>query len=207
MKRNISRVLAVLLGAAVLGGCGEEGGAAGDTASQTAAATTPVAVPVAGPRRPPLPPDQIEARFRARLAEAGVNTRHPTAADVQRAWEVMYLFAAEEPVRGTIDEDGDALLAQYGSYSWNGPETFDIDLTRQVILGEEGDDDIFQLSCTFTFAMTDRLRGIEIDNAWSMDSPSLAAFYSEAMRMPGFVAVREIGADPLKFESSYGGAG
>lgn len=200
-------MLVVLLGAAVLGGCGEEGGAAGATAGQTAVATTPVAIPVAGPRRPPMPPGQIEARFRARLAEAGVNTRHPTAADVQRAWEAMYLFAAEEPVRGTIDEEGDALLAQYGAYSWDGPETFEIDLTRQVILGEAGDDDIFQLSCTFTFAMTDRLRDIEIDNAWSMDFPSLEAFYPKAMQMPGFVAVRESGADPLGFESSYGGAG
>ena len=45
--------------------------------------------------------------------------------------------------------DGDMLLYQWGAYDWGEGESFEFDITRQLILGTGEDEDIFQLSLTF----------------------------------------------------------
>lgn len=51
-----------------------------------------------------------------------------------------------------VDEDGDMLLYQWGTYNWGEGTYFQLDITRQFIeAGFEGDDGISQLSMRFYF--------------------------------------------------------
>jgi hypothetical protein len=98
--------------------------------------------------------DEAADRLRALLADAGVNLERPAAEDVARTWDVMRRFAAEvvedaEPP----EEDGDGILAQYGTYDWHdgdGPH-FELDMTRQFALTDEDGEysHMAQLRCTF----------------------------------------------------------
>jgi hypothetical protein len=53
-----------------------------------------------------------------------------------------------------IAGNGDMLLYQWGTYDWGEGESFEFDITRQLILGTGEDEDIFQLSLTFKFQPT-----------------------------------------------------
>ena len=59
------------------------------------------------------------------------------------------------------DDDGDMLLFQWGPYDWGQGRFFEVDITRQLVLASEVDDDaIMQLSFTFRYtpgAPTDAL--------------------------------------------------
>ena len=48
------------------------------------------------------------------------------------------------------ESDGDMLLYQWGTYGRDG--CFELDLTRQFIVGDSEDENIWQLSLTFKFA-------------------------------------------------------
>ena len=68
----------------------------------------------------------------------------------------------------SIEEDGDMLLFQYGSYD---EKSFYIDITRQLIPDEENaceDENIWQLSLVFFYDVKDFVR-IEDDNSWNTD--------------------------------------
>lgn len=201
MSCGLVRLLALVV-AATLAGCGSDGGADRAATAPVPTATDGTASTSAGE---PLAPRDVEARFRARLTEAGVDLERPTAADVDRTWEVMRDFFSDTPVRGTEPEDGDALLAQYGTYDWGDGEHFELDLTRQLIYGDRGDDDMFQLNCTFRFTPTDELRGTGQGNLWSFDAPSVDAFFADAMRLQGFRVVRETRPRPVGLDVFYGG--
>ena len=64
-------------------------------------------------------------------------------------------------------KDGDMLLYQWGVYpDLAGESFFELDLTRQLILGEGNDEDIWQLSLTFKFSPNDELRALEPGSKW-----------------------------------------
>ena len=68
----------------------------------------------------------------------------------------------------SIEEDGDMLLFQYGSYD---EKFFYIGITRQLIPNEEDayeDENIWQLSFMFFYDVKD-FSGIEDDNSWNTD--------------------------------------
>jgi hypothetical protein len=149
--------------------------------------------------------DEAPDRLRELLRQAGVNIERPSAADVDRAWAVMRQFAAE-----TVDDaepreaDGDGILAQYGTYAWDGPAHFELDMTRQFSFADEDGEysHMTQLQCTFQFAVTDELRALGADNLWSFDLP-LDSFFEQALAMPGFRGVRELGVKPLRLVIEY----
>ena len=74
------------------------------------------------------------------LAAAGVNPSAVTAADVRTTVEVFRRFAAL-PVDEVAppEEDGDGILAQFGTFDVRGQREFTADLTRQFI--DAGDQD------------------------------------------------------------------
>jgi hypothetical protein len=84
------------------------------------------------------------------LNDAGVTLNMVTALDVRTTVEVLRRFAAI-PVDGVApaEEDGDGVLAQFGTSDFRGQREFWADLTRQFV--EAGDEDapMWQLSCTF----------------------------------------------------------
>jgi len=59
----------------------------------------------------------------------------------------------------SINEDGDMLLYQWGTYNWGEGAYFQWDITRQFIeTGFEGDDGMSQLSLCFYFTLLKSLR-------------------------------------------------
>jgi hypothetical protein len=141
----------------------------------------------------PMLSDDALGRLRALLRDAGVNPDSPSADDVQRTWEVIRSFAAE-PVEDAEprDQDGDGILAQYGTYDWGDGEHFELDMTRQFIFADEDGEysHMAQLQCTFEFVPNDELRALGDDNLWSFDL-TLDEFFERALALPGFRRVRE----------------
>lgn len=58
-----------------------------------------------------------------------------------------------------VDNDGDMLLFQWGTYDRGTGLSFELDITRQFIRGDSEDEDIWQLSLTFVFPPNPIARG------------------------------------------------
>jgi hypothetical protein len=149
--------------------------------------------------------DDAVDRLRELLVQAEVDLERPTIEDVERTWNVWRRFA-DEPVEDAAprDEDGDGILAQYGTYGWS-KGRFEVDLTRQFTFADEDGeyDHMAQLSCTFRFEMTDTLRALPGGDLWSFGM-DLDAFFAAALALPGFAAVRESRAEPVELDIGYG---
>jgi hypothetical protein len=147
--------------------------------------------------------DEAVNRLRELLAQAGVDIEHPMAEDVERTWAV-YRHFADEPVEDAEprEEEGDGILAQYGTYSWS-PGRFEVDLTRQLAFTDEdgGYDHMAQLNCTFRFELTDALKAVPSADLWSFGL-DLDAFFAQVLALPGFAGVR--GLRPVELDIDYG---
>jgi hypothetical protein len=65
-----------------------------------------------------------------------------------------------------LDHDGDMLLFQWGTYSWNG-DAFSYDITRQFIVESAEDDDaIWQLALTVLFDAADETESLGSGGQW-----------------------------------------
>jgi hypothetical protein len=149
--------------------------------------------------------DEAPDRLRELLRQAGVDIERPTAVDVDRTWAVVRQFA-EEPVDDAEarEAEGDGILAQYGTFAWDGPPHFELDMTRQFTFADEDGEysHMTQLQCTFQVAVTDELRALGEDNLWSFDM-ALDSFFEQALAVPGFRGVRELGENPLRLVIEY----
>jgi len=74
--------------------------------------------------------------------------------------------------------NGDMLLYQWGTYDWGRGESFEFDITRQLILGTGEDEDIFQLSLTFKFQPTVALLQLGAGNRWRRSLEEVEEFRS-----------------------------
>ncbi|MEM6290545.1 MAG: hypothetical protein AAGA54_04740 [Myxococcota bacterium] len=123
-----------------------------------------------------MTPATIEARFeafvRARwegpLAELGVGDGLAAMVD----------FYDEVRVEGVnMDEDGDMLLFQWGTYDWGEGLLFEVNVTRQLILlSLEDDDAIWQLGLTFKFDPTEANGSLGEGNRWCHGLADVAEF-------------------------------
>ena len=72
-----------------------------------------------------------------------------------------------------VDGMGDALILQYGCWSWNDPRSFEYSITRQMIVEYEEDDDaIWQLGLALHFersAKTEALAKGASEWCWSLE--------------------------------------
>ncbi len=92
---------------------------------------------------------------------------------------------ASMPFSGTapLDEDGDAILVEYGTYSFRGQPEFSIDLTRQFI--EPGDDgEMYQLHCSLYWEPSELTEALGSDSLWSMDQ-ELPDYFNSVAELPG----------------------
>jgi hypothetical protein len=101
--------------------------------------------------------------------------------------------------------NGDMLLYQWGTYDWGEGESFEFDITRQLILGNGEDEDIFQLSLTFKFQPTVALRQLGAGNRWCHSLEEVEEFRSFIDNSPSIIAVGQ--ATPSKAQLEYGVAG
>ena len=84
-------------------------------------------------------------------------------------------------IEGTeIEEDGDMLLFQWGTYDWGKGNFFEVDLTRQTTLALDDPDDasesMRQLSTTLLFTPTSETQEIGEGNQWCSSPGSIAQF-------------------------------
>lgn len=116
----------------------------------------------------------------------------------------MCVLAAERVEDAAREEDGDALLAQYGSYGLCTPKHFQLDMTRQLTFYDGEDyDRMTQLHCTFEFELTDMLTAVGEKSLWSFGM-DLDDFFEEALALPGFVAVEQGRLRPVGLDVHYG---
>src|SRR5579871_4801619 len=82
----------------------------------------------------------------------------------------MLAYYKEHRAEGcSFDRDADMLLYQWGTYDWGRGEFFELDITRQLILDDGEDVDIWQLRLTFKFKPTGVLRDFDSGNRWCRD--------------------------------------
>lgn len=120
------------------------------------------------------------------LAEAGIA---PGVVGVDCISTVVAIFrnfatiSVEDAVPAS--EDGDGVLAQFGTYDFRGRREFSTDLTRQFI--EVGDEDapMWQLSCAFHWESNAATDSLSSGNLWSFGTP-LERFFDEALALPGW---------------------
>jgi hypothetical protein len=126
------------------------------------------------------------ARLVSMLADCGVTPGAVTAADVRTIVEVYRRFAAiPANDAAPAGEDGDGVLAQFGTYDFRGVREFLADLTRQF--REAGDEDapLWQLSCTLYWEPSPETEAIASGDLWSLGM-TLDAFFAAALALPGW---------------------
>jgi hypothetical protein len=101
-----------------------------------------------------------------------------------------------------IDQDGDMLLYQWGTYDWGDGTYFQLDITRQFIeAGLEGDDGTSQLSIRFYFYPSEDYKKLEWGNRWCSSPGELSHFESYIKANTTYIKVAN--ANPTKLEIEY----
>lgn len=119
------------------------------------------------------------------LREAGVTTGQLGPDAPRRVIDAFREFALT-PVTGVarVDEDGDGVLAQFGTDTFSGPRLFRVDLTRQFI--KPGNDPaIWQLSCSMTWPRSPETDVLGAGNLWSFGIDA-SAFFRQVESLAGF---------------------
>jgi hypothetical protein len=110
---------------------------------------------------------------------------------------LMLGFYQDERADGCeIDEDGDMLLYQWGSYDWGRGESFEFNITRQLTDGAGEDEDIRQLSLTFKFKPSESLRKLADGSRWCHSPDEISEFRSFIESSGAFKAVAK--AEPVE---------
>ena len=117
----------------------------------------------------------------------------------------MLAFYAEETIERLNNDRDDMLLYQWGTYDWGEGESFEFDITRQLIFGDGEDEDIFQLSFTFRFEPTTKLTNFGSGNRWCSSHEELDDFRDFILGSPPFIALNNKLASSVRLE--YGCAG
>jgi hypothetical protein len=106
-----------------------------------------------------------------------------------------------------LDEDGDMLLFQWGTYDFGEGRLFQFNITRQFTVAEpeDGDDDsaTSQLSFTFHFMPSAQLDALEDGNRWCSSPAELEDF--EEFITDGDAHRAVATARPAKVTLEYGG--
>ena len=120
--------------------------------------------------------------FERLLAEGGVAVQRLTVPQGLAAMSAFYRNQRVEDCPS--DADGDMLLFQWGMARGDDGDVFELDMTRQLILGGDSEDEnIWQLSLTFKFAPTAALRAIQSGDKWCpRPRPQAVEYFEEFVR-------------------------
>jgi hypothetical protein len=103
---------------------------------------------------------EFERHLKARYVD--VPTLTPSA-----GVDAMLAFYCD--VRATdckMEESGDMLLYQWGTYDWGHGLLFELDVTRQLMRQTGEDENIWQLGLTFRFQPDETLKALGSGNKW-----------------------------------------
>jgi hypothetical protein len=127
-----------------------------------------------------------KAVLESMLAEAGVSIIAPAEADVTTTVEVFRQFAAlAVEDAAPPEQDGDGILAQFGTHDFRGRPEFLADLTRQFITAGREEQSLWQLSCTFHWPCSEATDALASGSLWSFGK-SVSEFFDEALELPGW---------------------
>ena len=141
------------------------------------------------------PKDALEA-LRAFLDGRGLQEATLSVCD---GFEAMLDFYRDVQARGCAFEDADMLLFQWGTHAtFPRPggvtyEAFDLNLTRQLILNQEGEDeDIWQLELNFDFVPNEQLRALGSGNRWCSSLHELPSFREYVLASPSVTTCSQL---------------
>ena len=151
-----------------------------------------------------MDPRTLEASFRDFARHAGVAL---SASVPSIGIETMLRFFRECRVDGCSPaSDADMLLVQWGTYDWGSGENFEFDLTRQVILPDEEEDEaIWQLHLTYRFPPSAELRGLGSGNRWCSSPDEAPTFLAWIKGTPAYAAVAALVARSVEVEYECAG--
>jgi hypothetical protein len=103
-----------------------------------------------------------------------------------------------------LDEDGDMLLYQWGTYDWGTGRSFAFNITRQFVDSskEEDEDAMSQLSLTFYFQPIPKLNEMKASNQWCSAPEELDDFMTFIIASEAFQQVASSQADRISLEIS-----
>jgi hypothetical protein len=129
---------------------------------------------------------ETKAVLASMLDDAGAGTSAVAPTDVRHAVETFRRFAAllVEDAKPQED-DGDGVLAQFGTYAFRGQREFSADLTRQLVEAGGEDAPTWQLSCTLYWPPSAATDGLASGHLWSFGK-ALDEFFDEAVALPGW---------------------
>ena len=150
-----------------------------------------------------MKPNFAKRALLTRIEQAGRSLGTLTPSD---GVDLMTDFYLEERAEACdVDSDGDMLLYQWGTYDWGEGESFEFDITRQLIAGDGDDEDIFQLSLTFQFRPTAALRQLGSGDRWCQSPGELEGFRAFIHSSAPFLAVGHETAAGVKLEYDVAG--
>src|SRR6478752_9100506 len=108
-----------------------------------------------------MKPESALKRFLARMELDERSLQSLLPAD---GIETMLAFYTEERATGcSLDDDGDMLLYEWGTYDWGEGESFEFNITRQFIDAKR----VFrQLRLRFKFAVSKKTQASVAGNRW-----------------------------------------
>jgi hypothetical protein len=142
--------------------------------------------------------DEASSQFDKRLQFRGLELSH-LAPNV--GFSEMFAFYRDvRPVDCVpIEDDGDMLLYQWGTFDWGQGKYFNLNLTRQFIVeGLEDDDAIFQLGLTFFYAPSRVLEALEQGNRWCHSPAELADFEQFVFTSDAYLVGSELTPDKVE---------
>ncbi|HSE65502.1 MAG TPA: hypothetical protein VLB12_00860 [Gemmatimonadales bacterium] len=135
-----------------------------------------------------MDPRTLDATFQefARTAGMDLDTSVPAV-----GIPAMLRFYRDRRVDGCdFGDDADMLLFQWGTYDWGSGNHFELDLTRQVILPDEEDDDaIWQLHLTYRFLPSDELKSLGSGDRWCSAPDQVSIFEEWINSTPAYSTV------------------
>jgi len=121
---------------------------------------------------------------------------------LSRAVELMLgFYESVRAVGCSLDDDGDMLLYQWGTYDWGDGPSFQVDITRQFISAED-DDAVSQLSLVLHFSPTAALDALDAGNRWCESPEQLEDFANFIRASEPYLALEGSRPDPVAFEWS-----
>lgn len=130
---------------------------------------------------------EAKTRFEAFLASRGEVVALLTP---RRGIEAMLAFYGDvRAMDCDLDNDGDMLLFQWGTYDVGSGVHFRVDITRQFIGQGAEDDDIWQLHLTFELDPTDEHAALGSGDRWCHSPSELGDFASHVRSHPAIASV------------------
>jgi hypothetical protein len=144
---------------------------------------------------------ESQARLDELLRRSGLSSEAVRASDIGTLVDTFQRFCAEAVTDvAPPDEDGDGVLAQFGTRTFDSAQLFVVDLTRQFIEPRE-DAEIWQLSCALLWQPTPRTNTVGSGDLWSFGWP-LDQFFETARTLPGFAWALATERDPERLAIS-----